>query len=57
MDYKEACEDLLKQNKEEFIKGAKALYHYLQDKIIGHSGNDAVSIEVLKFIRRLENEK
>ena len=52
LDYKKACEDALNQLEDEFWRGANALYHHLQEKIIGFSGDDAISLEVSKFLKR-----
>jgi len=57
LDYKKACEEALDKMEEEFIRGAEALYHYLQDTIIGHTQNDAISVEVLKFLKPLRRKK
>ena len=52
LDYKKACENALNQLEDEFWRGAKALYHHLQENIIGFSGDDAISLEVSKFLKR-----
>ena len=41
---------------EEFLRGAEALYHHLQHTIIGYSKTDAISIEILKFLRPLRKK-
>lgn len=53
IDYKKACEEAIDSMDKEFLRGVEALYHYLQDKIIGNTQDDAISIEVLKFLKPL----
>ncbi len=53
LNYKQACEDALESMDSEFLRGAESLYNYLQSSIIGHDGLDAISIEVLKFLKPL----
>lgn len=52
-DFKEVLEEMENQ----FYEGARALYHYLQASIIGFSGNDAISIECKRFLKRGKNKK
>ncbi len=56
LDYKEACEEALDSMESEFLRGAEALYHHLQDTIIGKTEDDAISIEVLKFLKPLRKK-
>ena len=53
INYRKIAEECPKLMDEEFLRGAESLYHYLQDKIIGFSGNDALSKEVLNFLKPL----
>ncbi len=53
LDYKQACEDALESMDSELLRGAESLYHHLQSSIIGCDGLDAISIEVLKFLKPL----
>ncbi len=53
INYKQACEDALELIDSEFLRGAESLYHHLQSSIIGHDELDAISIEVLKFLKPL----
>lgn len=53
LDYKKACEDAIASMDKEFLRGAEALYHHLQDTLIGHTPYDAVSLEILKFLKPL----
>ncbi len=51
LDYKKAYEGVIESMDKEFLRGAEALYHHLQNTIIGHTQDDAISIEVMKFLK------